>query len=239
MTCTRYVAFRMYDTKTQQRYLDYNKTEPTALIFMASSETRVSRDLYRVEDKSLSSADIELHLGYIGRTSHNSVATLTDNNTGMVLVRNVNQVVNVDRTTHKPIPISDWWRVIYGSYAVEKKSLEVAEEIVPNEKIYWYELKVAWSEIDFYQHTNYLSYVKFCFDAAMDAVSNQFYTMFHKDILNYHVKSVRSFYKGESVAGDILNIASWEDNSNPFLLHFSIQKGSNILFQSHVEFYCD
>lgn len=241
MTIARVAAYHIPNPETSRTFLEYDKMTSNVYTFMASTKTTVSRDLYRMinADKSLDDSEIKLHLGYVGTSSLNSVATLATKDGGPTLARNINQVVTVDKATRKSMPIPDWWKNEYETSVVENERLVVAQEDVPLDNVFHYEMKVSWNEIDSYRHTNYQSYVKFCFDAAMDAVSKSFYTMLCEDILKYNVKSIQCLYRGESVAGDILKIASWEDKSNPYVLSFSVTKDSNMLFQSQVEFYQD
>ena len=206
---------------------------------MASTCTEVSRELYRLPDAAkLPPLHTTVHLGYVGNSSLNSVAILTDKDTGKELARNVNQVVTVDKTTRKPSPLSDWWKEKYANSAVENERLIVAPIPIPD-KSFSYEMKVPWSEIDTYKHTNYASYVRFCFDAAMDALQAGFYSKFTPgdDILRYHVKKLQIAFKGETKAGDILSVRTWENTENPFVLHFDIGKDGKTINQNTMEFY--
>lgn len=78
----------------------------------------------------------------------------------------------MSKSTRRPVPIPDWWKSKYSSSVVDNEHLIVAAEDVPTTvATSCYEMKVPWNEIDAYGHTNYQSYVKFCFDAAADAVN--------------------------------------------------------------------
>jgi len=148
-------------------------------------------------------------------------------------------VVTASKSTRHPTPVPDWWKSRYLSAVVGNERLNVAAEDVPTTvPTSHYNMKVPWNEIDAYGHTNYQSYVRFCFDAAADAVSAGRYATFDGDILRYNVANIRSLYKSESRANDILNIISWQSPDDPRELHFSIQKDDGtLLFQSCMHFY--
>ena len=151
------------------------------------------------------------------------------------------QVALLSKKTRQLTTIPEDWKIKYSSAVVENERLVVMAEKVPassDRTVAQYDLQVRWNDTDLYKHTNYLSYVKFCFDAAQDAVANGKYSAFHEDILMYRVKAIESLYKAESRANDRLTIFSWEDDKDPYKLHFSMQKADgSIVHQCRVEFY--
>lgn len=101
-----------------------------------------------------------------------------------------------------------------------------------------YGIQVRWSDTDSYKHTNYLSYVRFCFDAAQEAVSTGWLSSFSGDILLYDVKTIQMLYKAETRVNDQLTMVLWPSKTNSFELHFSLEKADNtVAFQSVIEFY--
>lgn len=62
--------------------------------FMASAKATVEREFYDIVNSAsvFPVLDIDLHLGYVGTSSLNSVGTLFDHATGQKLAHNVNQV---------------------------------------------------------------------------------------------------------------------------------------------------
>lgn len=235
---SRIAAYHVKDAEFGSSFLEYDKMTSDVFTFMASTRTTVNSAFYHLLESSSSPVlSIKLHLGYIGASSLNSVAVLSDINSGSVLAQNVNQVVCIDKTTRKPTPIPDWWKQKYESFVEENERLVLPLLNVPIQSIYKYDLKVSWNDTDVYKHVNYQSYIKYCFDAAMDAVNREFYSGFRDDILNYNVKSIDCSYKGESVAGDMITVVTWQNVEIPSVLHFSIEKQGNVVFQSSVEFY--
>jgi acyl-CoA thioesterase FadM len=152
-------------------------------------------------------------------------------------------VTIVSKQTRKPMPIPDWWKEKYGSSAVGNERLVIQAEQIPSDpavNLARYEMKIPWNEMDGYGHTNYLSYIKFCFDAAADAVAKNAYSAFSGDILRYNVKTIQLLFKAESRPNDMLEVVSWQSPTNPYQLHFTIQKeGVGMIFQSCIEFHKD
>lgn len=237
-TWSRIAAYHTVDGKTNASFLEYDKMTSDVFTFMASTRTSVNAAFYKLLDgDAFPALSIKLHLGYVGTSSLNTVAVLSDTNSGAVLARNVNQVVVIDKSTRKPTPVPDWWRQKYESFVVENERLILPSLDIPKENTYRYDLKVSWNDIDAYGHTNFLSYVKYCFDAGMDAVDKKFYTSLHDDILKYNVKDIESSYRGECQAGDAITVVTWQNAQNPFKLHFSVEKDGKALYQSSVEFF--
>ncbi len=149
---------------------------------------------------------------------------------------NTNTVVSVDKTTRKSTPLPDWWKDRYRSHVIGNQRL-VCEQLQVPEETHRHNMTVTWSDIDGYKHTNYLSYVRYCYDTAMDAIHHKKLSRFHDDITSYLTKRMRALYKGESRAGHELSVACWENTQDPFTLHFDISKEGETLFQCTLEFY--
>ena len=205
---------------------------------MASTKTSISRKFYDLPtvDKT-PTFDVSVHLGYVGMSSLNSVAVLSDANSGEVFARNTNQVVTVSKETRKPTPLADWWKEKYASSVVENERLIIAAvQISTSPHVYC--MKVPWDDIDGYKHTNYVAYIKYCFEAAMDAtVNGTFYSKIKEDVLLYHVKEMEIAFKGETKAGDELKVATWETDKDPWKVHFDISKEGKTVLQNTVSFY--
>ena len=239
MTAARFLAYHT-PQDGGNGFLDYDHMTADRFTFMASTRTEVSREFYKgiKQSQTAPKLAINLHIGYIGMSSLNSVATLDDleDPNGKPWVRNINQVVSVDKGTRKPAPLPEWWTEKYKEAVVGNQRLIVrAVEVSPNPHVY--EFKVMWSDIDRYKHVNYVSYIRFCLDAAMDAVVKGHLSKFKDDILNYNVKLMEISYKGESLANDELKVLTWENLENPWKLHFDISKNGTCIFQNTIEYY--
>jgi acyl-CoA thioesterase FadM len=230
-------AYHLPNEKTGATFLEYDKLTEDRFTFMASTKTEVFRELYDLVDQpTMPNLEAELQLGYIGTSSLNSVAILRNKDTGHVLAQNTNQVVTVLKTTRKPSPIADWWKNKYQPLVSGNQRLIVSPLNVP-ERVYHYTIHVGWSDIDAYKHTNYVSYIRHCLDTAMDGVDKGYFLRFKNDILLYHVKDMEISYKGESKAGDVLDVKTWEDADKPYQLYFDISNAGKTIFQCSMVFF--
>ena len=202
--------------------------------FMASTSTKYDFKLYDI-DRRAPNADLKiaLRLGYVGRSSLNSVAELYCGKTGSVFATNTNQVVMVDKSTRKPTTIPDWWKDKHGPLVQDGKALVVSLVDVPS-VTHTYDVKVPWTDIDRYKHTNYVSYIRYCQNAALDACYADKFSRVKGDFLDQRIESMSVCYKGECVANDLLTVHVWESPDNPFKIHFSIHKNDAVIFQNTV-----
>ena len=240
LTAARFLAYHTKDEQTGCAFLEYDKLTEDKFTFMASTKVTVNKRLYelsrREELKRKQSLAVSLSLGYTGTSSLNSVARLYCPDTEDTYVDNINQVVAVSKTTRKPVPLDDWWKQKYQTYSVGTQPLVIPLIDIPS-KTHVYEVKVPWTDIDNYKHTNYVNYIRYCQDAALDATFAEFYSKVKGDFLGYLIKEMLISYKGESVANDILEVKTWENVENPFILHFSIQKDGRTIFQNTIKLY--
>lgn len=236
-TMARMVAYHLPDHKTGQTFLEYDKLTSNTYTFLASTQTEVSRDFYDLLDQaSFPQLDLCVRLGYIGGSSLNSQCQVRELESGKVLANNTNTVVTVDKTTRKPTPVATWWKEKYQDHAFGNERLIIQAFTVP-EKTSKYETRVPWSEVDGYKHTNYLSYIRFCLDAGMDAMTRGELSKFSGDIYTHHVKKMQTLYKGETKAGDVISISTWEDTEDPFKVRFDMKKDGATVFQCSMEFF--
>ena len=234
----RVAAYFNKTTENDVTFLDYDKFTDNQITFMASTQTEVSKGFYQfTKTRKFPQWHTNIQLGYVGSSSINTVTRIMDTTNGSELARNVNQIVFVDKSG-KPGGLAGWWKDKYGGLAIGNKPCIVAPVTIPENR-YKYTMKVPWGEIDTYKHTNYLSYIRFCFDAAMEAMQAGAYTRFKPggDILEYNVKKVQTSYTGESKAGDVLSIDTAQGKDNPLKLYFDFTKDGKTINQNTIEFH--
>ena len=222
-------------------FLEFDEIAKEIFTFMASSKTEISEEYYDlvkcsagIEQRSFA---VDVKLGYIGTSSLSSCCEFKDLTTGTVFAKNIIQIVAVGKKTRKPVPIPEWWRQKYGSYSQgDSFRLKIPQMEKPN-GCFDYKVIVRWSDTDAYRHTNYLNYVNFCRDAASDAVDKGYLSVLEGDLLNYSLKTMQMTYKAESLPSQELLVSVWEDEKNPYLLHFDISREEKTIFQSSLEFH--
>ena len=239
MDASRAVALTEYLDETGNKgFLDYAEIDKEAPIFTVSSNMYIEPHFHSlVGSNSTPELVVNLSLGHIGKTSWNSIAVLHDLREGRDLVKTSIQYVLVDRGTRKPKLLPNWWIQKYKEAVAEKERL-VVKPLEKPDKCLEFDMKVTWSDIDNRKHTNYMSYSRFCLDAAMEATDKRYYSMFRDDILKYYMKGAEFRYTGESFANDQLRVYTWENVENPWKIHFDIHKiNYSSIFQSSIEYF--
>ena len=237
MTNARMAAYHIPVTDSGKTFLEYDTFTEKYYTFLASVETDVSRELYDLPLlEEWPGLKVNFHLGYLGSASLNTVATLHNAATGQVLASNTNTVVCVDKTTRKPTLIPDWWKEKYANAVIGNRKLQIEPFPTPDDA-FCYQVKVSWSDVDIYKHNNYISYIKYCLDAAMDAMVKGELEKFEGDITEHFVKRMEVLYIGESLACDIIDVFVWQDASDHNTLFFSMNNGTKNIFQSQIQFF--
>ena len=237
MTKARLFAFHIPSKDTGDTFLQYDKLTADRYTFMASVNSTVSRGYYDIPKKVIDpTLRISLCLRYIGTSSLSTAANLNCEATGEVFVNNVNQLVSVDKTTRKPTPLPDWWRTKFAPLVIGNEKLVISQFSQP-QKIHTYECRVPWSDVDLYRHTSYVSYIRYCIDCAMDGVFNGAYSNFTNTLSQYLIKGTNIAFYNETVANDVIQVASWEDKDNPYILKFDGTKDGKTIFQNSIEFH--
>ena len=238
LTLARFHVYHSENPDTGTTFLEYDKLTAQRYTFMVSTKTEMTKEFHsslpnRKEKPRLA---ISIQLGFVGNSSLSSVAHLFCRDTKEVYVTNQNMVVTVDKVTRKPVPLPEWWTNKYRPLSVESQRLIIPSVPVPDEK-YVTSMKALWSDMDAYRHTNYVAYIRYCFEAAMEANATNRFSKFTGDMLHYYVKSMDILYKGESTPGDELKVSTWENKDNPYLIHFDINKAGKTIFQSHIQYF--
>ncbi|ELT99595.1 hypothetical protein CAPTEDRAFT_201754 [Capitella teleta] len=225
---------------TKTKFLDYDKLiDEHNFTFIASVKNTVSRELYRLVDlPNIPVLDTQLRLGCFGKSSFNNIAVLKNRENGQVLAEQVLQMVLINKEERAPATIPAWWTDKYASHMSRSaQSLKVAPLQIPQHGCHDYQITVTWANTDAQLHTSYPSLMSFCLDAAMDGVVKKHFSQFHGDILNYHVKTMQISCMGESHAGDVLDIKTWEDEIDPYLLLIAVSCRGKDVFQCSLRYH--
>ena len=172
-------------------------------------------------------------MSYVGNTSFVWNYVITDYITGVELGKAETQMVFVDISTRRPAKIPE---VAYERLAEpNSKPLIIPPFPLKPALHYRFQLHIASSDTDFNQHTNQAVYIRMCMDAvSAGALQGQF--SFPKEVVYYNPRSVSVNYVKESKMGESLEIACWEDRSNPISVCCEVTKGSEVICQCQLEF---
>ncbi|GFO26500.1 hypothetical protein PoB_005300500 [Plakobranchus ocellatus] len=184
--------------------------------------------------------EIDFELVYVGNTSYMLRNYLYLPQFKKPLAKKDVCLVVVDKDTHRPQKLPDWWKEKYSQYSLpaEKpisfKSFDFAQPgaIVQHENIV-----VRTTDLDGLCHVNNASFVRFCYEAYIACHVRQFgYTPQADPYRN--VKTVSCVFKGEAELGNLLQVSFVQDPDNRDTYHFQILKNpGGIIFESCLEFF--
>ncbi|XP_071103009.1 uncharacterized protein [Haliotis cracherodii] len=216
-------------------FLDYGKLTDGLYTFMASSSFDFARSMYD-PDVSKWPLKVNVQLGYIGKSSTNFVSNVVVPSSGEILVRNINQLVAIDKETRKPTPFPSWWKEKHGEKAVRKEPL-IIQKLSKPDNAHTYTLRVSWSETDMYNHVNWASYVVYSIDALHHGIKEGKLKGMDKEVVKKGIQRMRMAYFGECVEGDQLTVYFWEVEDQPRTVYFDIEKFGVSVFQNTLTYH--
>ncbi|XP_067686558.1 uncharacterized protein [Haliotis asinina] len=228
-TATTFAINRPLDD-TGRTMFDFDQLFSDSMSFVVSSEVISEKGMY---DTSVpkSPLDVLYQLGYVGKSSFSTVASIVVPSTGKTILRNINQFVVVHKTSRRPKPLPEWWREKYGGIAILKDPLIIPRLQRPTEAMQ-YRVNVVWFATDDYKHTNHTVYVHYCVNALHYAIEKGCMGAVTKDVVKCGIKSMRNTYIGESLENDELTIWVWASEQDDRTAHFDVQKLDQSIFQS-------
>lgn len=231
----RYFAHHWPLDDSGKIFRDYAKLTDDRMTFLVTSVLDIKREMYN--SKVLKSPlDVIVKGGFIGNSSLNSITSVITS-AGIELMSNVNQVVSIDKSSRRPLPLPDWWKQKYAESAKSCPPLKFSKIEKP-ENIPFYDYKVARSDLDGNNHANWSVYVKFALD-AMYHFSKTGYLASMPNFDEFSVNRMELMYSGESFDDDVLKVYAWEDHSSPFTAIVHIYKEDSFLFQGRFLFFDD
>ena len=221
--------------ETGRIFRDYAQLTDDRLTFLVSSNFDIKREMYDAKIPK-SPLDVKVRGGFIGGASLNSLAAVFTKD-GLELLSNVNQVVSVDKSSRRTLPLPDWWKQKYAESAKLFKPLKFNKVETPQE-LPFYDYKVARSDLDGNNHANWSVYVKFALD-AMYHFSKTGHLVSFSNFDELCLQKMEVMYFGESFDDDVLHVYAWEDNSSPLTIISHIYKGDKHLFQGRFRYFED
>lgn len=218
---------------TGRTFRDYAEMTSDRLTFLVTSCFDIELDLYN-PTKPKSPLDVKVQGGYVGGSSLNSIATVLTEE-GQQLLSNVNQVVSVDKSSRRPLPLPDWWKVKYGEAGKSFSALKFHKYEKPD-GVSPFKIHVVRSDIDGNQHTNWSCYVRFALDGLYHNVKHKLIKHFD-DVERRGLKRMELLYSGESFDDDVLDVFVWADVDDHNKICVHIEKLSQFLFQGTFTFH--
>ncbi|KAK7092927.1 uncharacterized protein [Littorina saxatilis] len=236
----RMYAMHMPANDSGETFFQYDQITSHCFTFISSSLVNISLHMYTSSVPKWP-LEVKLQGGHMGRTSLSTVSSMTSpaDPERRELMRQINQVVLVDKETRRPIPIEDKWRNLYQSQCVRGEPLIIKRQDVPESgPLSVYQVKIAWSDTDNYNHTNFASYPRFAVDAVHDAVRlGKLEGHLSQAEISSGISQVKTAYLGECVEGDVLKIQVWSVEGYDRTVLCSMEKDGQVINQVTLTFH--
>ncbi|XP_041371622.1 uncharacterized protein LOC121385150 [Gigantopelta aegis] len=204
-----YGIFRIFQTSRQIRPFILRFLKTVARFTLIRGVVEIERAMY---DETVPKMPLEgkLQLGYVGKSSINTIGTLIVPSTGQKLLQAIIQFVCVNTTSRRPVPHPDWCRGKYANVAVGNESLKVQRTPRPADT-HVFKVSVCWSDTDNYNHINWTTYVSYCVNYAIhDGIRKAFFKNVNKDVVKRGLRKISVGIGGENREGNKLTVHSWE-----------------------------
>ncbi|WAR05071.1 hypothetical protein MAR_020440 [Mya arenaria] len=168
-----------------------------------------------------------LKVFYAGTSAFSFEIIVREHETGDFLAKALLTFVYVDFKTRRPATFPDWFNKLKENQHFGPPSPRLARPSIPLDA-YKFEIQAAFSDIDFNGHVNNSIYIKWCTDAGTEAALKGHYSGFSENIGKYPMDVFEIKYLGEGVVSDVFEILTWQDQENPFVLHFVFTKNEKV-----------
>ncbi|KAK3088519.1 hypothetical protein FSP39_020112 [Pinctada imbricata] len=178
---------------------------------------------------------VDLQFLSLGKTSYSFAARLKDADTGELLAENFLKFVRINKKTRRAAEFPSFFQEKYGRIDGNEKVPFLDERngsSDPPLDAYIYNVRVHRSDTDQNSHVNQSTYVKYCMDCATEAAMNKYYKNFDSDMCMYTTTKWEMDYIGESGAGDLLDVVTWQSNDDARIISFSIQLNKREIFRA-------
>lgn len=221
--------------QTRCSLLDLGKVFQDHLVFVLGANVKIYKPFYEFETPKYP-LHIITKLKYLGKSSKTLAYELYHSNSNTLYVECDVTDVLVSMQERKPVAYPDWWIQKYGDLVTSERA-DLRINPVPTCQQVVSEVKVGDSDIDSYKHTNWSSYLKFCYNSLNEHVLSSSYQNVGQLELKAGLKSCNLIYKAESNLGDILTLNSWDSDRVKNRVCFEVLKGKLLSLHCDMDFY--
>jgi hypothetical protein len=91
--------------------------------------------------------------------------------------------------------------------------------------------------MDLMFHSNQGAYLGFVLECAAQASESGYYKGIRDDIAFWRARTSTGIHLMESLAGDELDVSTWQNADNQLLLHFVVSKNGQMIYYAEIEYY--
>lgn len=171
----------------------------------------------------------------IGDSSFTIHQQLLDNLSGSrkIFAECLTREVHVDLKTKQPAALISEVNHRYSDLYRKTSAIWHTKNIFPDDvkknPSYTMSICVPYSDMDFMQHMSQASYCKYYTDCATNAIDAGVFRHFEHDICWYPILEVDIEYRGGLVAGETIEVQTWQDDENLQHLFFETRLKGNVI----------
>ena len=229
-------ACTFWNYNSQASLADFHEILKNHLFFIVSAKVTIHEYFYDEESPKFP-LYVNAALENVGKSSKLMSYTLKHPGVETEYVTcSINDVL-VSNTSRKPVAYPDWWMQKFAHLCSNKKHiLEFPRDQLAD--TYTTSYQVNLTDIDTYKHTNWTSYVKFCYESVYKHVYDGKYANIKDNHIASGLKSLSLAYKNESSLYDNLNVVTHEDIHKQNTVHGDVYKDDGTLcVQILMDFY--
>ncbi|KAK3579301.1 hypothetical protein CHS0354_033385 [Potamilus streckersoni] len=237
-SCRAFTFWPMpHASNPDEAWLDSNVLYRDNSFFIVGTTLKVDPEFNKFESPKFP-LFVDSKLEYVGTSSKGIAYSLFhQKRTRPYLVCEIQDVL-VNTKTRKPVPYPDWWKAKYANLCKGKQAIPILSTVRPIERgLVTNYVKVTIRDTDTYNHTNWTSYVRFCFDALYENVFESRYNRPLTPLITGGLKHLSASFKKESLAGDILAVESWENPEAEDNVEFEIKKNDELCCHVTMSFF--
>ena len=208
--------------------VDTHKLIEEHFLFIVSMKIEISDNFYQSESPKFP-LRMDIELTHRGNSSSRKVYTLFHERLeSPYAVCKIDDVL-VNGETRKPMTFPSWWKQKFHYINGGPKNTigewpATSDELV---KVMEEEYTVLYGDIDHNRHTNYSTYIKFCFDSIFNGVSNLKFKMVGSGNLDRGIKIMEMTFHGETNYRDTLIVELFEDYDKPNCVFCNVRKANH------------
>ncbi|KAL3837188.1 hypothetical protein ACJMK2_022559 [Sinanodonta woodiana] len=237
-SCRAFTFWPMPHTSNpDEAWLDSSALYRDNSFFIVGTTVKVDPEFNNVESPKFP-LFVDCQLEYVGTSSKGISYSLFHQKRVRPYVVCEIQDVLVNTKTRKPVPYPDWWKEKYANFCKVKPAAPVLVSGRPKERcLVTNHVKVALRDTDTYNHTNWTSYVRFCYNALYENVFESRYSRPLTPLITGGLKHLSAAFKKESLARDILIVESWENQEAKDSVEFEVKKNDELCCQVTMGFF--
>ena len=152
-----------------------------------------------------------------------------------VLFTSTINYVNSSTATGRPEALPEEFRALFHGHTLPVDKVTRVEKYPQNAVTISYMTRHSDADMQF--HVNQSQYIKFCCDIGNTVCQRGGFSHLTGDLSKWKIKRCTNLFLVENLPNQTLDIHVWQNQDNPYMLHFYIEREGTNVFQGMLEFY--